>query len=109
MNIEFTVSLVELKRAFRRMLARLPDESEAGAEFVVFNASDNNLEITASGTSEGLSARGPRTFWCRGRRCLWNPFTVHWTPKHGSWLNQAKIAISQFSAMLGGCEIEAWV
>lgn len=28
---------------------------------------------------------------------LWNRFTVHHTPKHGSWLNQAEIAISLFS------------
>jgi transposase len=28
---------------------------------------------------------------------LWNQFTVHYTPKHGSWLNQAEIAISLFS------------
>ena len=28
---------------------------------------------------------------------LWDRFTVHYTPKHGSWLNQAEIAISQFS------------
>jgi len=28
---------------------------------------------------------------------LWNCFTVHHTPRHGSWLNQAEIAISLFS------------
>lgn len=28
---------------------------------------------------------------------LWNRFEVHYTPKHGSWLNQAEIAISMFS------------
>ena len=28
---------------------------------------------------------------------LWERFTVHYTPKHGSWLNQAEIAISMFS------------
>jgi transposase len=28
---------------------------------------------------------------------LWNRFTMHYTPKHGSWLNQAEIAISMFS------------
>lgn len=55
-DIEFTVSLVELKRAFRRLSARLPDESEAGGELVVFDASHNTLEIVALGTSEGLSA-----------------------------------------------------
>src|SRR6266478_5657845 len=28
---------------------------------------------------------------------LWNRSSVHYTPKHGSWLNQAEIAISLFS------------
>jgi hypothetical protein len=28
---------------------------------------------------------------------LWESFTVHYTPKHGSWLNQAEIEISLFS------------
>lgn len=28
---------------------------------------------------------------------LWKRFTVHYTPKHGSWLNQAEIVISLFS------------
>lgn len=31
-----------------------------------------------------------------GKR-LWERFTVHYTPKHGSWLNQAEIEISLFS------------
>jgi transposase len=28
---------------------------------------------------------------------LWNRFTVHYTPKHGSWLNQAEMEVSLFS------------
>ena len=28
---------------------------------------------------------------------LWQRFTVHYTPKHGSWLNQAEIEIGLFS------------
>lgn len=28
---------------------------------------------------------------------LWDRFKVHYTPKHGSWLNQAEIQISMFS------------
>lgn len=28
---------------------------------------------------------------------LWDRFKVHYTPKHGSWLNQAEIEISMFS------------
>jgi hypothetical protein len=55
MDVEFTVSLIELKRAFRRLSVRLPDESEAGGELVVFNARHSSLEIVARGTTEGLS------------------------------------------------------
>ena len=28
---------------------------------------------------------------------VWNRFTVHYTPRHGSWLNQAEIEISLFA------------
>jgi hypothetical protein len=28
---------------------------------------------------------------------IWSRFTVHYTPKHGSWLNQAEIEIGIFS------------
>jgi DDE superfamily endonuclease len=28
---------------------------------------------------------------------IWNRFTVHYTPKHGSWLNQAEIEIGMFT------------
>jgi len=28
---------------------------------------------------------------------VWNCFTVHYTPTHGSWLNQAEIEIGLFS------------
>jgi hypothetical protein len=28
---------------------------------------------------------------------VWNRFTVHYTPKHGSWLNQAEIEIGMFA------------
>jgi hypothetical protein len=35
-----------------------------------------------------------RTFgWARGER-LWNRFTVHYTPVHGSWLNVAECEVS---------------
>jgi DDE superfamily endonuclease len=36
-----------------------------------------------------------------GRR-LWRRLTVHYTPKHGSWLNQAEIEISLFSGQCLG-------
>ena len=50
---------------------------------------------------------------------LWDRFTIHYTPKHGSWLNQAEIEISLFARQclarrrigdLGQlrCEARAW-
>ena len=56
MEIEVRVSLIDLKRAFRRLLARLPDESEAGGDFIVFKAIGDCLDIVVGGTSEILSA-----------------------------------------------------
>jgi len=35
-----------------------------------------------------------RTFGARKGRRLWRRFTVHYTPKHGSWLNQAELELS---------------
>jgi hypothetical protein len=56
MGIEVRVSLIDLKRAFRRLLARLPDESEAGSAFIVFSAVGDRLDIVVGGTSEVLRA-----------------------------------------------------
>src|SRR5664279_3285274 len=50
---------------------------------------------------------------------LWQRFTVHYTPKHGSWLNQAEIEIGIFSRQCLGkrrigdistlrCQAKAW-
>jgi len=33
---------------------------------------------------------------------IWDRFTVHYTPKHGSWLNQAEIEIGLFCAPMPG-------
>ena len=39
---------------------------------------------------------------------IWNRFTVHYTPKHGSWLNQAEIEISLLgNQCLGKLRIES--
>ena len=56
MEVEVRVSLSDLKRALRRLMIRLPDESEADSDCVVFNAIGDQLSITAGGTSEVLSA-----------------------------------------------------
>ena len=56
LGIEVRVRLIDLKSAFRRLIARLPDESEAGADFVVFRTGADHLEIVSGGTSETLKA-----------------------------------------------------
>lgn len=56
MEIEVRANLIELKRSFDRLLARLPDESEAGGDFIVFNASGKSLAMVAGATSDVLSA-----------------------------------------------------
>ena len=56
MGIEVHVHLIDLKRAFRRLMARLPDESEAGVKFIIFRAVGDHLEIVSGETSETLDA-----------------------------------------------------
>jgi transposase len=47
---------------------------------------------------DNLNIHGPKTltdyFGKEKGAELWNQLTVHYTPKHGSWLNQAEIEIS---------------
>jgi hypothetical protein len=38
-----------------------------------------------------------RHFGEQAGHALWHRFTIHHTPKHASWLNQAEIEISLFS------------
>jgi transposase len=49
---------------------------------------------------DNLNTHGPKCLTDafgqhKGRR-LWNRLTVHYTPKHGSWLNQAEIELSLY-------------
>ena len=55
-RVRFTVNLADLKRSSRRLLTRLSDESEAGGDFVVFNATGSGPQIVANSKSEGLAA-----------------------------------------------------
>ena len=59
---------------------------------------------------DNLSSHGRKSLVDRhGERIgslLWDRFTVHYTPKHGSWLNQVEIEMSLFSRQcLGQCRI----
>ena len=51
------------------------------------------MDNLSTHTRKALVAR----FGERIGQWLWRRFTLHYTPKHGSWLNQAEIEISMFS------------
>jgi hypothetical protein len=50
---------------------------------------------------DNLNTHGPKAlaqhYGEKLGRLLWERFTVHYTPKHGSWLNQAEIEVSLLS------------
>jgi transposase len=50
---------------------------------------------------DNLNTHGPKAlidyFGQKEGRRLWERFTIHYTPKHGSWLNQAEIELSLYS------------
>ena len=52
---------------------------------VMDNLSSHSLKMLTDTYGEGLG------------NAIWGRLTVHYTPKHGSWLNQAEIEISLFS------------
>jgi DDE superfamily endonuclease len=98
-------SAVQFARMVRRVVAAYP---RARTIHFVFD----NLNI--HGEKALIDTFGPFL----GRR-LWRRLTVHFTPKHGSWLNQAEIELSLWSrACLGrrriptlrelGGETDAW-
>lgn len=78
--------------------------TRSGAEFANFLQSIADHYPTAETIHvimDNLNTHNRKTLVDRlGERpgaALWNRFTVHYTPKHGSWLNQAEIEISLFS------------
>lgn len=75
------------KPAFARMLRRL---SRAYPGVRTIHLVMDNL---STHTEKALTD----TFGVPDGEALWSRFTVHYTPKHGSWLDQAEIAISIFS------------
>jgi hypothetical protein len=40
---------------------------------------------------------------------VWDPFTVHYTPKHGSWLSQAEIEIDSLRTLREKPSAESWL
>lgn len=70
----------QFAQALRRLVAAYPKAHTI--HLVVDNLSTHSLGCLARHLGPEEAAK------------LWNRFTVHYTPKHGSWLNQAEIEIS---------------
>ena len=73
---EFAVFILEIAEHY---------PAAATIHLVVDNLSTHNRKALVDRFGEELGG------W------LWDRFTVHYTPKHGSWLNQAEIEIGIFS------------
>ena len=56
MQALFTVNLGELRRACRRLVSRLSDESEIGTDFALFHATGMAMELSTGNSSEVLAA-----------------------------------------------------
>jgi hypothetical protein len=79
-------------RHFTKVTARRSAPEFAAARYSQADTIHLVMDNLSSHTRKSVMERfGEKAGW------LWNRFTVHYTPKHGSWLNQAEIAIGQFS------------
>lgn len=89
-------------KAGRHFTTATPDRS--GAEFarmVGHLADQYQFARTIHLVMDNLNIHGRKSlvdyFGEQEGGYLWDRFTVHYTPKHGSWLNQAEIELSMFS------------
>ncbi len=73
----------DFARAVRDIAARYPQAKKIHLVLDNLNTHNESSLVETFGESEG--------------KRLWRRFAVHYTPKHGSWLNQAEIQISVFS------------
>jgi hypothetical protein len=89
-------------KAGRHFTLATPDRSAGqlaqALETIIASYSEAN---TIHLVMDNLNIHGPKTltdyFGKEKGAELWNRLTVHYTPKHGSWLNQAEIEISLFA------------
>lgn len=82
-----TVTEKRTARDFAKFMGALERKYQAAKKIVIvmdnLNIHREKSLITFYGEDKGTS--------------LWKRFEVHYTPKHGSWLNQAEIAIGMYS------------
>jgi hypothetical protein len=83
-----TCSAVEFADYLLAMVARYPDARTI--HLVLDNLNTHGRKSLTERYGEKLGGM------------LWERFTVHYTPKHGSWLNQAEIEVSLLSRLCLG-------
>jgi hypothetical protein len=74
-----------------------PEFARAIAELVVFYSRARTIHLVMDNLSSHSEKMLTDLYGEPLGRALWRKLTVHYTPKHGSWLNQAEIEISLFS------------
>ena len=97
-----TVFAVVEPKAGRHFNRVTPNRSaEQFAQVLRFLADQYGEARTIHLVMDNLNIHGSKsltnTFGLDAGQRLWERFTVHYTPKHGSWLNQAEIELSLFS------------
>jgi hypothetical protein len=94
-------------KAGRHLLKPTPNRSAAEfADYLVEMVARYPEARTIHLVLDNLNTHGPKSLTERyGEKpggLLWERFTVHYTPKHGSWLNQAEIEVSLLSRLCLG-------
>jgi hypothetical protein len=79
---------------------QLLDAARPGTPMTPGKVARRDYEYVRCGTANVFCVVEPKgidTFGDRDGRRLWARFTVHYTPKHGSWLNPAELEASLWS------------
>ena len=89
-------------KAGRHFTRATPDRSSPRfADYLLaiaeYYAAADTIHLVMDNLSSHTGKAVAQRFGAKEGEWLWKRFTVHYTPKHGSWLNQAEIAISLYS------------
>jgi hypothetical protein len=74
-----------------------PDFAEFLLDIAASYPAADTIHLVLDNLSTHTRKAATEWFGEEGGSWLWSRFTIHHTPKHGSWLNQAEIEIGLFS------------
>jgi transposase len=76
---------------------KAPKFAEALRKIAATHATAKTIHLVMDNLNTHCKKSVLRTFGSRAGRKLWKRFTVHYTPKHGSWLNPAETEVGLWS------------